>query len=192
MQVRSPSKPQSMLTSSGEDISCSELLHRIQADGTVVFAFRTPADISELATFLAAICPSPDTTTVGLIELMANAVEHGLLQIGHQTKLHLRRNLSLEDEIERRLSLPEYADLTAHIEVTCHQGQIFFRVSDPGLGFDWTPFEHFCHDRALDPSGRGIAIARSMGFTSVEYLGCGNQVLATVKLPPSENPNAAD
>jgi len=176
-----------MRTSSGEDITTSTLLRLIQQGDPVDFAFRTPAEIGDLASFLAEICPTPETATVGLIELMANAVEHGVLCIGHTTKLHLRRNMSLEDEVDRRLALDEYAGLTAHIEVSLVDQKINFKVSDPGPGFDWHPFEHFNHDRATDPCGRGIAIARSMGFESVEFIGCGNQVVAQISLPANKN-----
>lgn len=172
-----------MHTCTGEEISPSDLLPRLKQGDSLRFAFRTPEEISALAGDLASICPSPDTAIVGLIELMANAIEHGVLQIGHQSKLHLRRNLSLEDEIQRRLSLPAYADLVAHVDVSLVQGHICYVISDPGVGFDWRPFENFCPTRAADPSGRGIAIAKSMGFELVEYLGCGNQVLAKVTMP---------
>ena len=35
-------------------------------------------------------------------------------------------------------------------------------------------------DRATHPNGRGIATTRLMSFNSVEYLGCGNEVICTV------------
>lgn len=174
-----------MRTSIGEELSPCDLLSRLKQGDSLRFAFRTPEEIGGLANELASICASSDTTIVGLIELMANAIEHGVLQIGHQSKLHLRRNLSLEDEIQRRLSLPAYADLQAHVDVSLIQGKVCFVISDPGVGFDWRPFADFCTTRATDPCGRGIAIARSMGFEQVEYLGCGNQVLAKAGIPKS-------
>lgn len=176
-----------MRTSSGEDITSSSLLRLIKQVGPVDFTFRTPAEIGDLACFLAELCPTPETATVGLIELMANAIEHGVLCIGHATKLHLRRNMSLEDEVDRRLALDKYAGLIAHIEVSLVDDKINFKVSDPGQGFDWHPFENFNHDRAADPCGRGIAIARTMGFESVEFIGCGNQVVAKISLPADKN-----
>ncbi len=38
----------------------------------------------------------------------------------------------------------------------------------------------FDPNRAFDPHGRGIAVARLSSFDDLEYLGPGNEVLATV------------
>jgi hypothetical protein len=35
--------------------------------------------------------------------------------------------------------------------------------------------------RAFDPHGRGIAVARLSSFDDLEYIGVGNEVVATVK-----------
>jgi hypothetical protein len=37
--------------------------------------------------------------------------------------------------------------------------------------------------RAFDPHGRGIAVARLSSFDKLEYIGSGNEVLATVDKP---------
>jgi hypothetical protein len=55
------------------------------------------------------------------------------------------------------------------------------RIRDQGQGFDWTPYLDFDPERAFDPHGRGIAMARLSSFDDLEYLGDGNEVLATVK-----------
>ena len=38
----------------------------------------------------------------------------------------------------------------------------------------------FDPERAFDPNGRGIAMARKVSFANVEYQGLGNIVVATV------------
>ncbi|WP_255573591.1 hypothetical protein [Deefgea tanakiae] len=38
----------------------------------------------------------------------------------------------------------------------------------------------FSPDRAFDPHGRGISMARMMSFDSLEYQGNGNEVLVRV------------
>ena len=38
----------------------------------------------------------------------------------------------------------------------------------------------FDPDRAFDPHGRGIAVARLSSFDDLEYIGDGNEVVATV------------
>jgi hypothetical protein len=46
----------------------------------------------------------------------------------------------------------------------------------------WDKFLSFDPDRAFDPNGRGIAMARMMSFASLEYQGKGNVVVARVSL----------
>jgi hypothetical protein len=36
-------------------------------------------------------------------------------------------------------------------------------------------------DRAFDPNGRGIALARMLSFSCVKYEGCGNIAVATIR-----------
>ncbi|RTL54959.1 MAG: hypothetical protein EKK46_07325 [Rhodocyclaceae bacterium] len=165
------------------EISPEVLRTRLKAEGLLAFAFRRPAEISRLAFLLASLCPQPQTAVVGLLELMANAVEHGVLGIGYHTKLHLRRSLSLEDEIERLLGLPENLERQAEVVVELKGDRLWFTVSDPGEGFDWKPFESFSPERAAEPSGRGIALARCMGFDRIEYQGVGNRVQAVISAP---------
>jgi hypothetical protein len=49
-------------------------------------------------------------------------------------------------------------------------------VKDEGCGFDWRPFLELDPQRAFEPNGRGIALARRLGFQDMEYLGSGNEV----------------
>ena len=58
-----------------------------------------------------------------------------------------------------------------------------FIVRDEGAGFDWQRYLDFAPDRAFDPNGRGIAMARRMSFAQLEYRGCGNEVVAIVAVP---------
>jgi hypothetical protein len=52
----------------------------------------------------------------------------------------------------------------------------------PGQGFDWGRYLEFDPERAFDPNGRGIALARSLAFASVTYIDNGNVVEATIAL----------
>jgi anti-sigma regulatory factor (Ser/Thr protein kinase) len=60
-------------------------------------------------------------------------------------------------------------------------GEIEVTITDEGKGFDWNPFLDFDPDRAYDLNGRGIAMARMLGFESLEYQGAGNVVVARTK-----------
>ena len=53
-------------------------------------------------------------------------------------------------------------------------------MEDCGDGFDWRRYLEFSPERAFDPNGRGIAMARQTSFASLEYLGRGNVAVATI------------
>lgn len=146
------------------------------------YRFVTLDDISSLVSVLAAMCPQPDIVAPGLSDLMVNAVEHGNLGLSYQEKSQLKWEGGWEGEIERRLALPEFHDRIASVRVERRPGRIVFTIADQGQGFDWNRFLHFDPDRAFDPNGRGIAMARMMSFASLEYQGRGNVVVATVAL----------
>ena len=57
---------------------------------------------------------------------------------------------------------------------------IVFTITDQGEGFDWQKFMQFDPERAFDPNGRGIAMAKAMSFSSLCYQGKGNVVVASV------------
>ena len=80
----------------------------------------------------------------------------------------------------RRLALPQYCDRFATIRLERNAGSVVFTISDQGDGFDWYKFLGFDPDRAFGPNGRGIAMAKMMSFTSLEYQGKGNVVVASV------------
>jgi hypothetical protein len=121
---------------------------------------------------------------VGLHELLLNAVEHGNLGITYNEKTDLVRNANWNEEIERRLSLPEYCKNFATLTFKATQAALIVLIKDAGKGFDWTNYLDFSADRATDPHGRGIATSRALSFHSLEYLGAGNEVRCIVKLNP--------
>jgi CheY-like chemotaxis protein len=133
-----------------------------------------------LASMLASICPNPDTASVGLIELLVNAVEHGNLNIGYEEKALLKMHGNWESEIERRLALPVYAQRFVIVTVSAHDEVIEFRIEDQGDGFDWLPYLELSPERAFDLNGRGIAIAHKVVFRHLEFVGNGNVVIARI------------
>ncbi len=62
--------------------------------------------------------------------------------------------------------------------------RLTFTISDQGAGFDWLSYLEFAPERAFDPNGRGIAMARLTSFSSLDYRDSGNIVVATVPCPP--------
>jgi hypothetical protein len=55
-------------------------------------------------------------------------------------------------------------------------------VKDEGPGFDWRAFLELDPQRAFEPNGRGIALARQLCFRDMEFLGSGNEVRVVLAL----------
>lgn len=145
------------------------------------FRFVTLADVASLVPVLAGLCSSPDRVAPGLSDLMVNAVEHGNLGVTYQEKALLKWEGDWEAEITRRLGLPQFQGRYATVRVERGTADVVFTVTDQGNGFDWEKYLSFDPDRAFDLNGRGIAMAKMMSFTSLEYQGRGNVVVATVQ-----------
>ena len=144
------------------------------------FVCRTPIEARCLAHLLANASPRPQSTALGLTELMLNAVEHGNLGIGYEEKGQLMLEGMLDQEIGRRLVLPEYRPRQVRVDFERRPTGVNYLVRDEGKGFDPTRFLTLEPERATDWHGRGIALARMTSFDHVEYRGCGNEVLARV------------
>ncbi|MGO9472659.1 MAG: response regulator [Rhodomicrobium sp.] len=146
------------------------------------FKFRTLDEARNLAFHLANCFPEPEGAVYGLNELLINAVEHGNLGITYGEKTQLVLDGRLFDEIDRRLALPENQKKWAYLSFEACGNELRVRIKDQGKGFDWRPYLEISPERATHPHGRGIATSKLMSFTSVEYIGCGNEVLCTVIL----------
>ncbi|KXX64102.1 response regulator [Marichromatium gracile] len=149
------------------------------------FRFREPRHASLLAVQLADLCPRASLVAMGLSELMINAIEHGLLGIGYEEKGRLLAQDALGDEIERRLARPEQASRWAELWLRREAERICFTVCDHGPGFDWAPYLELAPERAFHHHGRGIAMARQLAFSALDYQGRGNVVQAWVSLNES-------
>jgi CheY-like chemotaxis protein len=148
----------------------------------VEYRFVTLEDIASLVPVLADMCPVPDAVAPGLSDLMVNAVEHGNLGVTYQEKSLLKWEGDWEGEIQRRLALPQFHGRFATVRVEREPQALTFTISDQGAGFEWGKFLNFDPERAFDPNGRGIAMARMMSFSALEYQGKGNVVVARVSL----------
>ena len=84
------------------------------------------------------------------------------------------------DEIRRRLTLPEFKDRAVRMRVRKDPTRWVFEISDDGDGFDWRRFLDFDPERAFAPNGRGIALSRQLSFSSLTYIPPGNRVVVTV------------
>ena len=147
---------------------------------SVEYRFVTLEDVSCLVPVLAGMCPVPDVAAPGLSDLMVNAVEHGNLGVTYQEKSLLKWEGDWEEEIRRRLALQQFRDRFATVRVERNADSVAFTITDQGDGFEWNKFLSFDPDRAFDPNGRGIAMAKMMSFSALDYQGRGNIVVAKV------------
>ncbi len=146
------------------------------------YQFRTLEEVHIVTDLLSRECPAPEKVAVGLWELLINAVEHGNLGITYAEKSRLPENGMWEEEIARRFTMPRFAERKVTVKIKKNADEIRLCVKDEGDGFDWIPYMDISPERAFDAHGRGIAISRHKSFHHLEYLGNGNEVVATVKL----------
>jgi len=144
------------------------------------FKFRTLEEARSLAALLANACDDSDHVVLGLTELMVNAVEHGNLGIGYKEKSRLNAIGEWENEIMYRLNQSQHIGKQATVEFERSENSIIFAILDQGAGFEWQGYLELSPERALDSHGRGIAMANSISFDTIEYRGNGNEVYVTV------------
>ncbi len=167
-------------------------LHESLREGQQIFDLMTFArfkmhnlhECNLVASQVAHICPEPHRVVTGISELLINAIEHGNLRIGYEEKSSLVRRGMWQIEVDRRLKAIDKSHAFVDLEFQVTDDSVQIRIRDQGPGFDWTPYLDFDPDRAFDPHGRGIAVARLSSFDDLEYIGNGNEVLATIKKNP--------
>lgn len=146
------------------------------------FRYRDLEEGRLLANYLAHACPEPERVVQGLQELLVNAVEHGNLGISYADKGALLLAGALQEEVQRRLQMPEYRDRHIEVDFQRQPESLRFTIQDQGDGFDWESYLDFSPERAFDLHGRGIAMAGKLSFDRLEYQGNGNTVIAMVDL----------
>lgn len=151
------------------------------------FSIRTLEEAGELAALIAQACPNADAALFGISELLVNGVEHGNLGLTYEEKSQLALSNQWKSEIDRRCALPDNLAKRVRVSFQRTENRITLRIADDGKGFAWQKFLELDPQRACDPNGRGIALARLLSFTSVHYEGCGNTAVATIG-PGSSHP----
>lgn len=143
------------------------------------FHFRTTHQAKLLAVHLGAASANPQIG-VGLHELMLNAVEHGNLAITYDEKSELIAENALQDEIQRRLTLPEYRDRRVTVNMQRLKRRLRLSIIDQGKGFDFERYQSMTPDRMFDRHGRGVIIASN--FLKLTYRPPGNHVEVEIPL----------
>jgi DNA-binding response OmpR family regulator len=139
-------------------------------------------EAGQLASFLAQACPNADRVVLGISELLINAVEHGNLGLSYADKARLKREDRWQSEIRRLCELPEHRTKRVCVSFSRDETAITLRVADEGRGFHWQDYLELSPERACDPNGRGIALARLLSFSDIRYEGCGNVAVASIAL----------
>ncbi|ABK44942.1 response regulator receiver protein [Magnetococcus marinus MC-1] len=158
----------------------ARVVHVMRKVTKIDLTFKTIAEACDIALVLSHICPQPSEASIGLTELLINAVEHGNLALSYADKKQLLLAGTYHLEIEQRLTDKAFAHKQGRVRMASTPKQIQIIVQDQGTGFDWTPYLEFNPDRAFDPNGRGIALANKNCFSHLEYRGCGNEVVAKI------------
>jgi CheY-like chemotaxis protein len=140
------------------------------------FQLRTLAEARALAAALGSACADPDAASLGLLELLVNAIEHGNLGITFEEKAALLGAGRWEAEVAARQARPEHAGKAVHVVCSRVGPELVITITDEGSGFDWQRFLMLDESRAFHPNGRGISLAREVAFATLEYLGRGNEV----------------
>jgi DNA-binding response OmpR family regulator len=151
-----------------------------------VYKVKNFVDARRVANFLAKLSQDPSRYIVSLTALLINAVEHGNLEIGFETKNKLLLEGGYEAEIENRLKHPVFRNRAVTIEAYRKEdeGNYTIIIKDEGRGFDWNDYLNFEPARMTDPNGRGIAMANIMNPGCIEYWGNGSVVI--FKMPLGE------
>lgn len=143
--------------------------------------YRTVDEAHAMAAYLAHFFPQPERVLTGLAELLINAVEHGHLGVGYESKSALLAEGAWEEEVARRQSLPENQGKFVEVVFQRKEDGLYVQIADQGIGFDWEPFLTIDPGRATHNHGRGIAQANAQSFDRLQYNAKGNQVLAMVR-----------
>ncbi len=151
------------------------------------FCFSTLEEARDLISYLADFFPDPAHVSMGIGELLINAVEHGNLGITYDEKTSLNNAGTWEKEVIRRQRLPENLKKKIMVSYRRTKEEISLLIKDDGEGFDWNPYLVFDPGRMTDNHGRGIAMSKTACFDSLEYRGTGNEVCCKVFLGNRES-----
>lgn len=146
---------------------------------SATFEVKTFEAARKLANYLARFSNDPSKFVIGLTSLLINAIEHGNLEIGFDTKAKLLIENTYDEEIEKRIQNPLHKDKKVIVELFKKDKEGIYSVviKDEGKGFNWEDYFNFDPARMTDPNGRGIAMANIMNPGAIEYWGRGNVVV---------------
>lgn len=125
-------------------------------------------------------------TQIGLVELMANAIEHGNLGISYEEKLaSMATSTDGIDQLQaERLKNPDLSKRKVTVAFSIDRESCSWTISDEGDGFDWKSLPDPRDLKNIaNPNGRGIFLAK-LNFDHLEFFGKGNKVRVKKLLRP--------
>lgn len=149
------------------------------------FRYKNIDEAKRLAAALAIHAQNPGEMGIALAEILVNAVEHGNLGIGYDTKSTLMAENRLEEEIQARLAAPENKNKVVCVRFQKEAKIVSIIINDEGKGFAWEKYLEFDPLRLTDMNGRGIATATLMGL-SIEYRDNGSTAVCSYKIAEEE------
>ncbi|MBK8804152.1 MAG: response regulator [Fibrobacteres bacterium] len=156
------------------------------------FSMVTPVALSLVETSLALGDPRRTSVSLGLVELLTNAIEHGNLGISFEEKRDALRGSVFYDLARERSRKSPWKDRVVHARcmVDPSAGLVRYDIQDEGGGFDWRNLPDPFHQNNIGARhGRGILMARH-AFQKLCYNDAGNQVF--LELPLSPIPSVED
>lgn len=156
------------------------------------FSLVTPVAISLVETSLPQYDPRRTAVTLGLVEVVTNAIEHGNLGITYDEKRDALRGSVFYDLAHERSERAPWRDRVVRVRslVDPDEGIVRFRVEDEGEGFDWRNLpDPFSQNNINARHGRGILMA-SHAFHALHFNEKGNVVTLELILETSTLPEA--
>jgi CheY-like chemotaxis protein len=170
-----------------EKVKATEDAFRLLDHGR--FKFRSIEEAELVSVHIASACGAPDCS-VGLRELLVNAVEHGNLEISYEDKGRLLAEQKLDAERRRRLGLAKYKDRFVEVSLQRLPDQMEVTIRDSGNGFDFERFMTIDADRLFDAHGRGVLVASTC--LELEYIQPGNHVRVRLPIQDRTSANRSD
>ncbi len=149
------------------------------------FTLRTHEEARMLAATLAQAAIYPEFVVLGfLTELLYNAIEHGNLTIGSETKRKCLLANNFSAEVISRMNDPLYSKRVVHVRMDKLPTGLHVAIKDEGIGFNWRRyiFNDNGPEQHNDLNGRGIAKAMIM-LDDIRYVGEGNEVHCQIGKP---------
>jgi len=133
------------------------------------------------ASRLAQLTNAPSKVAVGLYELLLNAIEHGNLGLGFESKARLLKEGKWETEIVSRQRLPDNCGKTVTLSHEVRDTEVEFTIKDQGEGFNFREFLNISSQRSMGINGRGMLIAKILSFDCLSYKAPGNEVVVAAR-----------